>query len=113
MPFSNTADVPKILDEIGSDIATYYVFRSSKAALGKMTDEKKQTYYDQYVDPKTGILVLMKDRQMLIPELTAVSPVEGKSIRERNRTPIFDLDSDLNAEVDPKLLDDIARDRNE
>lgn len=112
IPFSQTSQVPKILDEIGSDIATYFVIRSTKAAIGKMTEEKKMAYWDQYTDPKTGILTLMKNREMMIPELTPVSPVEGKSIRSRNRAPIFDLDDILQQDVSPYLLDDIHDDKN-
>lgn len=112
IPFTSTSQVPKILDEIGSDIATYFVIRSTKAAIGKMTDEKKMAYWDQYVDPKTGMLTLMKNREMLIPELTPVAPLEAKSIRNRNRAPIFDLDDPLKQDVSPYLLDDIADDKN-
>lgn len=112
MPFTDTARVPKILDEMGSDIATYFVYRSARAAIGKMTAEKKQDYWDVYTDPKTGMLVLMKNRQMQIPELTPVSPVEAKSIRTKGRAPIFDLDDPINQEVSTLLLDDIADDKN-
>lgn len=111
VPFSDTASVPKILDEIGSDIATYFVIRSSKAALGKMTDEKKLAYWDQYTDPETGMLTMMKNREMQIPELTPVSPLEAKSTRSRSRTPIFDVDDPTNWRVDPDLEKDIQDER--
>lgn len=111
MPFTAVSQVPKILDEIGSDLATYFVYRSARALIGKMTAEKKQDYWEQYTDPKTGWLVMMKNREMLIPELSPVSPVEAKSVRSRNRPPIFDLDDPLSQDVSPNLLDDISGDK--
>lgn len=111
IPFTVTADVPKYLDEIASDMATYYVFRSLTARLGKIPDEKKQDYYDRYVDWKEGILALIAKGDIQLPELSSTTPVEGKSVRARNRHPIFDVDSELNQGPDPDLIDDIERDR--
>ena len=111
IPFGTTADVPKLLDEIGSDMAMYYVFRSASVLLGKLPDEKKEAYYDQYVDAETGILVRIADKKVQLSELTAVSPQEAKSIRESGRHPVFDVNDIKNQDVDYKLLEDIERER--
>ena len=117
LPFTVVADVPKFLDEAGSDIATYYVFRSSVAKLGKLPDEKRQEYYLDYVSAQSefgavkGYLVRIQDRELAIPELTAVSPDQAKSIRTLGRAPIFDVDQVVNHEVDRRTIDDIERER--
>lgn len=111
LPFLAIADVPKLIDEIGSDMATYYVFRSASVLLGRLPDEKKEAYYDQYVDAETGFLVRIADSKIQLPELTAITPLEAKSIRTLGRHPVFDVDDIKNQEVDYKLLEDIERER--
>jgi len=111
IPFATTQLVPKMVDVIASDIATYFTLRSSTASLGKVSEEKKQAYYDHYMDPETGMLIMISGRKIQLPELTGNSPYEGKSIRERNRHPIFDVDNETNAGPDPNLIRDIENER--
>lgn len=111
MPFTTTAAVPKILDEIAIDMSVYFVMRSSRAKLGNVTQEKKQEYYDVYMDPKEGMLYMMSSRKMLIPELVTANPVQAKSIRNRNRPPVFDIDKPENWKPSDLLIQDIERDR--
>lgn len=111
IPFQNTVDVPVMLDEIASDIATYYTLRSSAANLGKVTDDKKKAYYDDYVNPTTGVLVMISQRKIQLPELSSASPFEGKSIRQRNRHPVFDINNETGAGPDPNLIQDIESER--
>lgn len=111
LPITAAADVPRIIDEIASDIGVYYVLRSMTAKLGRVSDDKKQQYFDIYTDPENGMLVRIADKKMQIPELSAVTPLEGKSVRERNRHPVFDVNSELNQGLDPDLQRDIERER--
>lgn len=111
VPFATVAAVPLILDEISSDMATYFTLRSSAAALGKVSDQKKLDYYDSYVDPQKGMLSLISQRKIQIPELTSVSPFEGKQIRAEGRYPVFDISDETGAGPDPKLIDDIGSER--
>jgi hypothetical protein len=111
LPFTTTAAVPKFMDEAGSDIATYYVFRSATAKIGNLPEQKRQDYYDAYVGQPDGFLVQIADRRMLVPELTAVSPDQAQSIRTKGRAPIFDVDPIVNHEVDRRTIDDIERER--
>lgn len=114
IPFTAVGDVPVMLDEIASDIACYFVWRSSYAKLGSMPDTKKEQYYDQYVRDNSegkGLLVKIAEKKFQLPELTASSPGESKSVRERGRPPVFDLDDPTRQDVSGRLLDDIDRER--
>lgn len=111
IPYGAIGDVPKLLDEISSDIATYYTLRSSVANVAPLSDNKKRDYFSDYIseDPP-GILVQLRDRKVQLPEVTSSYP-EDVSTQRTNRTPVFDLDSDTQQVVSPDLLDDIASDR--
>ena len=111
IPFSATTDVPVLLDEIASDLATFYCLRSLAANLGPVDEIKKRDYYDQYMDPETGMLKMIKDQELELAELSAVTPSEAQSVRGQNIAPIFDVDSIFNHEVDSRELDDIADER--
>lgn len=110
IPFTAVSDVPVLLDEIASDMATFYVWRSSHAIMGKVPEDKKEQYYDVYMDPKDGMLAKLANREMQIPELTAVYGDDVKAIRGGHAS-VFDLDSDLETRVDPTLIEEIERDR--
>src|SRR5260221_7522002 len=56
IPFLTIATVPKIVDEISSDIATYLSLRSLAAKVGPVSNDKKQEYYDAYLSEKDGML---------------------------------------------------------
>lgn len=114
IPVTTVAGVPKLMDEAGSDIGMFYVWRSAHVLLGKMPDDKKMDYYDQYVsrnpqDP--GFLVLISQRKMQLPEFSQQAPNEAADIRTNARPSIFDLDDIKNQEVSPGLLSDIEDER--
>lgn len=114
IPVTTVAGVPKLIDEIGSDIAMFYVWRSAHVLLGKIPDEKKIEYYDQYVSrnpQEPGFLVLISQRKIQLPEFAQQAPNEAQDVRQQSRTPIFDLDDIKDQEVSPRLLEDIAEDR--
>lgn len=111
IPFLTTGAVPKQLDEAASDIATFYCLRSMTANLGPVSAEKKRDYFDQYIDPANGFLMQIRNRMLQLPELTVSYPDDTKSVRATNVAPIFDVDKDFAHEVDPRLLDDIDRER--
>ncbi len=114
IPVTTVAGVPKLMDEAGSDIGMFYVWRSAYVLLGKIPDVKKLDYYDQYVSTNPmspGFLVLISQRKMQLPEFAQQAPNEAEDIRQQTRPPIFDLDDIKNQEVSRGLLDEIAEDR--
>ena len=114
IPVTTVAGVPKFMDEAGSDIGLFYVWRSAHVLLGKMPDDKKLNYYDQYVSTNPnapGFLVLISQRKMQLSEFASIVPDEAEDIRQQTRPPIYDLDDIKNQEVSPGLLDEIAEDR--
>ena len=111
IPFQATASVPKMLDEIASDLAVYYTLRSLSAKVAPISTEKKRDYYDVYVEPKTGILDQLRERKLQLPELTAGFANDVQAIRKEGRAPIFDMDKPTNWEVDSRLIEDIEQER--
>lgn len=110
IPFVSTDAVPVLLDEIASDLGTFYVWRSAHAIMGKVPEDKIQQYYNVYMDPDKGILAKLANREMQLPELTATYGDDVKAVRGGHPS-IFDLDSDIEFRVDPNLIEDIERDR--
>ena len=110
IPFTASGDVPRLLDEISSDIATFYSLRSLSARVGPVSDEKRRDYYDQYVDPPDGILVRISKREIQIPELTSHDAKEAKAIRA-GHAPVFDLDDEASQGPHPDLLGEIGDER--
>lgn len=111
IPFTVTGDVPKMLDEISTDLATFYCLRSLTAALGPVTEDKKRDYFDQYMGEPNGILAQIRDRKLQLSELTAQYADDAKTVLSEDVAPIFDVDNPLNWQVDPRRLDDIDRER--
>ena len=111
IPYFAVADSPKYLDKVSKNMAIYFVWRSAYAILGNIPEDKKAQYYDIYTDPETGILTRIKDGDLKLHELQGQTPDETKSSIETGRAPIFNIDDDLRQAPDPRLLDDIDRDR--
>lgn len=111
IPVSAAADVPVLLDDISSDIATYFVLRSNVARVAPLSEEKKKDYYGMYVSEDGGILPLLRERKIQLAEFSGVYADEVKAVRNRGQAPIFDVDSEFNHEVDPRTLDDIDSER--
>ena len=111
MPFTVVADVPRLLDEIATDIATYYTLRSSVANVAPLSENKKRDYYDDYVNAKDGLLTKIAKREIQIPELTAGYADDSNLTQATGRKAIFDVDEITAQEPDTDLLDDIADDR--
>lgn len=110
IPFTAVGDVPRFLDVCGRDLAVYYVFRSAHVLLGKMPDEKRQQYYEDYVDPETGFLTRIAEKKLGLAELTSITPMEAKSLLGRS-APFFGMDDETNYRVDPRIEDDTQRER--
>lgn len=111
IPFTSAGDVPKLLDEIGSDIATFYCFRSISSKAGQTNEEIKRDYFDIYANEDDGILPQLRDREIQLSELTGSFAEDAKGAGSISRPPIFDVDSTLNHEVDQERLNDIAEER--
>lgn len=112
IPVSSVATVPVLLDDIASDLATFYTLRANQARMKPMSEEKRYIYYDQYMDPQKGTLALIRDRQIQLPEFSGAYTDEVKSVRGQGQSPIFDIDDEKNWNVDQRTLDDIDRERN-
>lgn len=112
IPYTAAASVPKFLDKISKNMATYFVWRAAYVILGNLPDDKKAQYYDIYTNPENGILIRLMEGDLSLPELEASSPIETKSSLETGRHPIFDIDSDLSQRPDERLIEDIDRERN-
>jgi hypothetical protein len=115
IPISATGNVPALLDDIASDIATYFVWRENMFRLAKMSDEKKQTYFQDHTseDPANpGTLSLLRSRKLQLPEFSGAYTDEVKSVRSLGQAPIFDVDDEKNWEVDSRTIDDIEQERN-
>ena len=110
IPFTASGDVPRMMDEISTDIATFYSLRSLSSRVGPVSEIKKRDYYDQYVSPPDGILVRIAKGDIQIPELTSQTADDAKAIRADHAS-IFDLDNETSQRVHPETLDDIAEER--
>lgn len=112
VPVSSVADVPVLLDDIASDIATYYTLRANQVRMKAMSEEKRNQYYDQYIKEKDGILPMIRDRKLQLAEFAGVYADEVKSVRNQGQAPIFDIDDESNWNPDERTLDDINDERN-
>lgn len=112
IPIASVAAVPSLLDDIASDIATFYSLRANQARVTPVSEEKRMQYYDQYVSEPDGILPKLRDRKMELPEFSGAYTDEVKAVREQGQAPIFDVDSEMNWNVDPRTDDDIQQERN-
>ena len=116
IPVTAAGDAPVLLDDIASDIAVYYVWRSNAARLARMPEDKRKQYLLDHMseggqDQPKGTLPMIRDRKLQIPEFTSSYADEVKAVRETGRAPIFDVDSENNWNVDPDLIDDIGDER--
>jgi len=111
IPITAAANVPVLLDDIASDLATYFTLRANVARVGPISSEKKNDYYDQYINEETGILALIRERKIQITEFTAVYGDEVKAVRAEGQAPIFDVDSEFNWNTDTRTIDDIEKER--
>jgi hypothetical protein len=111
MPITTVAAVPVLLDDIASDIATFYTLRANQARMKAMSEEKRAQYYDNYIAEPDGILAKIRERKIQLPEFTGAYTDEVKSVRTEGQAPIFDVDDEKNWGVDPRTDQDIQRER--
>lgn len=115
IPVTAVGDVPYLLDDIASDLATYYTWRANAARLRPMSEEKRKQYYSDHVredgEDGKGTLPMLRDRELQLPELTGTYADEVKAVRNPGQAPIFDVDDETNWNVDPRTLDDISEER--
>lgn len=114
IPVTSAVNVPVILDDISSDMATYYAWRANAARLRPMSEEKRKEYYEDHIredKSNPGTLPMIRERKMQIPEFSSDDADETKAVRGLGQAPIFDVDSETNWGVDPNTLDDISDER--
>lgn len=111
IPVSTVEAVPVLLDDIASDIATFYAMRANQARVTPVSEEKRKQYYDQYVEEPNGILPKLRDRKMQLPEFSGAYTDDVKSVRGTGQAPIFDVDDEKNWNPDPRTIDDIGDER--
>lgn len=112
IPVATVASVPVLLDDIASDIATFYTIRANQARMKAMSEEKRAQYYDNYVSEEKGTLVKIRDRKIQLPEFSGAYTDEVKAVRSQGQAPIFDVDNETNWNPDQRTLDDINKERN-
>lgn len=115
VPVSTVASVPVLLDDIASDLATYFVWRENMVRLARLPDEKRQTYFQDHVSEdmaNLGTLPLLRDRKLQLPEFGSAYTDEVKAVRSKGQAPIFDVDDEKSWNVDQRTLDDIEKERN-
>lgn len=112
IPISSASAVPALLEDIASDIATFYTIRANQARMKAMSEEKRYLYYDQYLDKENGILRQIAKREIQLPEFSGAYTDEVKAVRETGQAPIFDIDGETNWEPDSRTIDDIEQERN-
>lgn len=118
IPIATVALVPTLLDDVASDMATYFVWRENMFRLAKMSDEKRQTYWQDHVSEGNtpggtmGTLPLIRERKLQLPEFTGAYTDEVKTVRTKGQAPTFDVDDETNWQTDQRTLDDIEGERN-
>ena len=117
VPVAAVGSVPKLLDDIATDLATFFTLRANQARLTKMSDDDRARYYDVHAaegkeGQEKGTLPKIRDRKLQLPEFTATYADEVQAVRGTGQAPIFDVDSELNWGVDSRTIDDIDRERN-
>ena len=112
VPVTTVASVPVLLDDIASDIATFYTIRANQARMKVMSEEKRAQYYDVYVAEPDGILAKLRERKLQLAEFSGAYADEVKAVREMGQAPIFDIDDEKNWNPDTRTLDDIDKERN-
>lgn len=110
IPFTASGDVPKLLEKVSTDIATFYVLRSITARVGPVSDTKRRDYYDEYIKPPDGLLVKIAERKIQLPELTAQYPEDAKKINVP-KAPIFGIDETTSHEPHPDSIEELGDDR--
>lgn len=115
IPVTPVSAVPYLLDDIATDLATFYVIRSMRARIAPIPDDKREAYYADHMrmdKDNPGTLIAIQRREIEIPEFEAAYTDEVKAVRDQNQAPIFDVDSELNHDVDSRTIDQIDRERN-
>ena len=115
IPVATVALVPVLLDDIASDMATYFVWRENIARLAKIPDEKRRAYFDDHVSESIetpGTLPLLRSRKLQLPEWGSSYADEVKTLRNPGQGPTFDVDAETNWGTDPRTIDDIESERN-
>lgn len=115
IPVTTVAAVPLLLDDIATDIATYYVWRGNMFRLGSMPEEKRQLYFLEHTsedEANPGTLPMLRSRGLQLPEFASAYTDEVKAVRNQGQAPTFDVDDETNWKTDQRTLDDIDRERN-
>lgn len=117
VPIKAAASVPVLLDDVATDIATFYCLRSSQARVTSVSPEKRRDYYDDHTreggqDVAKGTLPMLRDRELQLPEFSGAYTDEVKAVRDKGQAPIFDVDNEANWNPDQRTIEDIEGERN-
>ena len=107
VPFA-AGDVPAMIDDIATAIATYFVKRARFPGPGPLAEQTKADYYDKSIEDLKAI----SKGELKLPELTSKIKRDIKSTQS-GYAPIFGVSDTENSVVSPTRLDDEADDRNE
>ena len=105
IPFTDSADIPLLLNTITDDLSVYFIKRSLHPGPNPLSDTIKEEYYENNI--KT--LEQIRDGTLEIPELA------GKQINilanKSQYQPTFNDDSELDWQIDSDKLRDISDER--
>jgi len=107
VPFA-AGDVPAMIDDIATAIATYFVKRARFPGPGPLAEQTKADYYDKSIEDLKAI----SKGELKLPELTSKIKRDIKSTQADYPT-IFDVDDIEGSAISSTRLGDIADGRNE
>lgn len=105
VPFA-AGDVPAMIDDIATAIATYFVKRARFPGPGPLAEQTKADYYDKSIEDLKAI----SKGELKLPELTSKIKRDIKST-QADYLPIFGIGDETTASIDSDHLQDESDER--
>ncbi len=106
IPWSASGDVPDLIKEVTTDLATYYTKRDLHPGPMPLSDDVKEEYWNKPI----GFLERIITGDLKLPELTSKTYNALQANREDNRS-IFDIDPIEEASPPSDLIDEVGDSR--
>lgn len=103
-PFTNTADVPALINTLSDDLSVYFAKRAKHPGMSPLTEDVKTEYYDKSIK----LLEQIRDGELEIPELESKRGNIISSTSTNAYTPTFAEDDETGWNIDTDKLDDIS-----
>lgn len=107
IPFT-AGSVPVLIVEVANELAECWIRRKQYPGISPMSKEDTSA-----CDSANQMLDDIADEKIELPELSASDTVGDVKHTRAGFTPVFDMDSVLDQEVDPELLEEIDSERND